>query len=380
MCSQIVLCLLATKVPSSHWTPCALKVLDVIYRLYHSAAATSKPAATHLASIQSLLEKAREASDTTQHRAAGHAAAPISQAELDRLSGRTHLFSDMQGSVSLPLHHPPSSFPSCSTSMTLSETRASATRRPATTAIPTLDETIHPVLAEDLRDFAACKVPPTIQTLYDTRSSSGTPRHTGMTMRAETPPLSSPESLENTSQSNQHRFEQNYSHSSVSTERHQYQARYSTPVHASGEVRPHSPETTPTLHQRHRQPAPLYVQPSRSFSEGDNNASSSSSYRGQSQYYTSSSRPPLYQAPSDPSHGPTSANGGYLPSSQSPFRPSPTPAGYSTELQTYYNSRPSMLAGMGPASSTGMGFVSAFDSGAIILDGTWQGFMEQLGF
>jgi len=39
-----------------------------------------------------------------------------------------------------------------------------------------------------------------------------------------------------------------------------------------------------------------------------------------------------------------------------------------------------MLAGMGPASSTGMGFVSAFDSGAIILDGTWQGFMEQLGF
>lgn len=43
-----------------------------------------------------------------------------------------------------------------------------------------------------------------------------------------------------------------------------------------------------------------------------------------------------------------------------------------------------ILSGLGPGAGgsggAGGGFVSGFEPGAIILDGTWQGLVEQLGF
>ncbi|KAJ2927027.1 hypothetical protein H1R20_g10040, partial [Candolleomyces eurysporus] len=189
------MCLLVTKIPSSHLTATALEKLEILYSLFHTASATSKPAATHLPSILSLCLKAHEAIDPAQHHAAGYSQPPITQTELDRLSGKTHLFSDAQGSIApSPAHIPSSSSSSShdkamsghrsrSTSVTLSdiphEPPPSIPTTQGTGGTGTPSDSLHPIIVEDLKDFAARNAVPTTTSLSDVPSDSERTTPTG---------------------------------------------------------------------------------------------------------------------------------------------------------------------------------------------------------
>ncbi|KAF8079273.1 fungal-specific transcription factor domain-containing protein [Lyophyllum atratum] len=134
--AAIVMGLLVTRAPTSNMATPALAELDVLFKLFQDAALTARPAANLLDSIHRLHQRAHEAMD---HGAAhGAATPPPLDAELDRLSGKTHLLADLGA--------PDAATSGISQSITLT----------MGTDYHFSDlnvDTMHPTLAQDMRSF-----------------------------------------------------------------------------------------------------------------------------------------------------------------------------------------------------------------------------------
>lgn len=168
--AAIVMCLLATKAPTSQLAALALEEMDLVVTMFQAASGTCRSAANLLPPLQSLRRKAYEAADPSRPSHSSVASSntdstssssfqqPISPAELDRLTGKTHLFSHITTTIttntntasmsSSPTHR------SRSTSVTLTSDNADHIHHPSSLAgYSTKAGTIHPVLAHDVREF-----------------------------------------------------------------------------------------------------------------------------------------------------------------------------------------------------------------------------------
>ncbi|KAF6761160.1 fungal-specific transcription factor domain-containing protein [Ephemerocybe angulata] len=158
--AAIVMCLLVTKLPSCHLSSSAMDKLQTLYFLFRHGSASSKAADTLFPSIQRLCQKAQEAIDPAQHHDAAYSEPPITQTELERLSGKTHLFSENQGS-------PPSSSGSAGASSSREKLSSHSHHIPES-------KSLHPIVVEDLKDFAACNPTPSNTSLSDGAGDSET--------------------------------------------------------------------------------------------------------------------------------------------------------------------------------------------------------------
>lgn len=161
--AAIVLCLLVTQASSSHLVAPALEKLRQLLTLFRSAAHLCRPAATLVPSIQRLYNKAYEADNPPQYRPSASASeSSITQAELERLNGKTHLFSPAEihpSQASYPMNSAP--FPH-----TIPQTRPLA-RSATVTGLPFNLESLHAVLVKDIRDYSVRETTPSEPSLTD---------------------------------------------------------------------------------------------------------------------------------------------------------------------------------------------------------------------
>ena len=297
----------------------------------------------------------------------GYSEGHITQTELDRLSGKTHLFSET-GSAS-PSHSDPSSSSSRgkystnrsrSTSVTLSDMPMEHTPLPSSTSggstSHNLSDHLHPVLIQDLQDFATRSHVPSITSLSDTPSDSESSTPTGGGPIPATPALPP-------------RQQPQYPQSTVRGGDQHY-------VEAGG----------PSYRQVYDRPRTPPHQPTRT--------SQYFGHTGHTEASSSTGLPPTYSHPhlQLPHRPPSSSypSRTYLPqstgsstSSGSPpiHRPPPLPPGFTTEFQHYYETAELRKASDRGGMGSGTGFVSGYEPGvSLVLDETWQGFLEQLGF
>ncbi|KAK0209213.1 fungal-specific transcription factor domain-containing protein [Desarmillaria ectypa] len=129
--AAIVMCILVTRAPNSKMTKPSLEELDLVAHLFEEAAPNCRAAANTLDTIQMLRNKA--------HEAVGQAPSPescdLSPDELDRLGGKTHLISSVDSDMPTVAYTPPPRQPSPSS--------------------PFPANNVHPVIAEDIRNFDA---------------------------------------------------------------------------------------------------------------------------------------------------------------------------------------------------------------------------------
>ncbi|KIJ93761.1 hypothetical protein K443DRAFT_643750 [Laccaria amethystina LaAM-08-1] len=169
--AAIVLCLLATKSPTSQLAALALEEMDLVVTLFQAASGTCRSAANLLTPLQSLRRKAYEAagpsrpyyhssvapSYNTDSRSSPSFQQLISPAELDRLTGKTHLFAHTTTITTNTSTASMSSSPahrSRSTSVTLTSDIADHIHQPSSLAeYSTKAGAVHPVLAHDVREF-----------------------------------------------------------------------------------------------------------------------------------------------------------------------------------------------------------------------------------
>ncbi|EFI28757.1 hypothetical protein CC1G_13783 [Coprinopsis cinerea okayama7 len=197
--AAIVMCLLITRAPSSHLVTPALDKLGQLVGLFHAASPSCRFAENLLPTIQRLHNKACESVNPPLPRYQPTAPAyesSITQAELDRLSGRTYLFSEADSSAHIGSSSPTTSSPHLTSSPSSSISCGPAQmqrgedkpRRPssrssgkssttaASTGTPSSSlnlDSLHQVLVEDLKDYGRRATVPTVQTLNDGVVGSG---------------------------------------------------------------------------------------------------------------------------------------------------------------------------------------------------------------
>ncbi|TFK21631.1 hypothetical protein FA15DRAFT_672387 [Coprinopsis marcescibilis] len=177
--AAIVMCLLIVRAPSSHLVKPALEKLGQLLSLFHSASVECRSAANLLPSIERLYNRASEACSPPRYLGSSdtYSEPSISQAELERLNGKTHLFSE-----SSP-HLPPIEDSKPSTGRLHSSSNTSSSTPNITF------EPLHKVLAQDLRDYKMRAGAPSDPALSDSSGSPAT-TPTGITRRSD--PRSNP--------------------------------------------------------------------------------------------------------------------------------------------------------------------------------------------
>lgn len=165
--AMIVLTLLITRAPTSHLVAPALKVLHGLQALFLTASHTCRSAHLLLPSIQRLYNKAYESVNPPQYQpSASPSEASITLEELDRLSGKTDLVTEST----------PMQLPTSNESTRSSSSRSSRAGNPPPSPVLGIKlESIHPVLAQDLKDYSRGQEP-SLQTYTDgSRMTSPTP-------------------------------------------------------------------------------------------------------------------------------------------------------------------------------------------------------------
>ena len=165
--AMIVLTLLITRAPTSHLVAPALKVLHGLQELFLRASHTCRSAHTLLPSIQRLYNKASQSVNPPQYQpSASPSEASITQEELDRLGGKTQLITQ-----STPMYLPVNS----NNPTRSSSSRSSRVGNAPVTHAPGIKlESLHPVLAQDLKDYGRGQQPS--QSYTDgSRNTSPTP-------------------------------------------------------------------------------------------------------------------------------------------------------------------------------------------------------------
>ena len=218
-----------------------------------------------------------------------------------------------------------------------------------------LSDHLHPVLVQDLQDFARLIHVPSITSLSDAPSDSESLTPTGGGPITATPALPPRQQLQpRHPEPRVHQDDQHYLEASSSSFRPVYD-RPRTPPHpplrapqyfghivASSSAGPTATYSHPHLQPPRRTPPSSY--PSRTY---------------------------LPQSTASPTSSGSSSNH-QLP---------PLPPGFTTEYQHYYETAELRKASDMGGMVSGTGFVSGFEpGGSLVLDGTWQGFLEQLGF
>lgn len=239
-----------------------------------------------------------------------------------------------------------------STSVTLSDIPEPQPFSAAATSLSqNLSDSLHPILVQDLKDFASRDEVPSITSLSDTPSDSESSTPIGSGSMAATPAL-------------------------PPAERPQHPERRVSPAHEHGQLNhpenillPYRP-----VNDHPRAPPQLHTDSALRF---DQPIASSSTETTPTHLHLQPS-PSGYTLPRHFPHLTPRPTASAAPSQQ---RLPPLPPGYTTEFQHYYETvesrRTSDFSGVG----MGTGFVSGFEPvGSLMLDGTWQGFLEQLGF
>ncbi|KAJ8462374.1 hypothetical protein ONZ45_g17961 [Pleurotus djamor] len=141
--AAIVMCLLATRAPSSRLTSSALEELDRALTVYEEAAATCRSASANLDAMRTLRNKAYATVNRTNlHESSSSSLTPD---ELDRLGGKTHLIIPPMTKPS-----PPSSFSAIPSPVTLTENNMDLLFDGAN---------LHPTIAHDLRTLDSGETP-----------------------------------------------------------------------------------------------------------------------------------------------------------------------------------------------------------------------------
>ncbi|KAJ7726359.1 fungal-specific transcription factor domain-containing protein [Mycena metata] len=152
--AAIVMCMLATRAPSSKMTKSSLEELDALERLFQDASATSRFAANLLTPILILARKAHQAVDASSPLL--FTGCDVSPADLDRLGGRTYLDS-AASSVSSSSTDSPRSPPSPQTPSPPTYYRPPANLFTDALGMPSgsqnNNEPMHPTIAQDMRSF-----------------------------------------------------------------------------------------------------------------------------------------------------------------------------------------------------------------------------------
>ncbi|KAJ6541643.1 fungal-specific transcription factor domain-containing protein [Mycena capillaripes] len=140
--AAIVMCILATRAPTSKMTKSALEELDALARLFQDASSSCRFAANLLQPILVLTRRAHQAVDDNTYPQEANVC-DVTPADLDRLGGKTHLISQLTNVTAGESPSPPTVYrgPSASASGLLSDIAA------------TSSETMHPTIAQDMRSF-----------------------------------------------------------------------------------------------------------------------------------------------------------------------------------------------------------------------------------
>ncbi|KAJ7631664.1 fungal-specific transcription factor domain-containing protein [Mycena polygramma] len=139
--AAIVMCILATRAPTSTMTKSALEELDALVRLFQDASSSCRFAATLLQPVLVLARRAHQAVDDTYPNTTG---CDVTTADLDRLGGKTHLISQLSTVTEGVSPTPPTASP------------PTVYRPPSgmlSDIVATSSETMHPTIAQDMRSF-----------------------------------------------------------------------------------------------------------------------------------------------------------------------------------------------------------------------------------
>jgi len=153
--AAVVMCLLATRAPTSNMSPCAVAELDHLLELLREASPSSHAAANLLGPVSSLNRKAHEAMD----RPHSGSTSCITNTELDRLGGKTHLLAEVGAPDSVTTGSSPS--------VTLTSI---GSKNHFSTVGPTeclSAAEMHPTLAQDVRSFDEGPPTFTFSNLFD---------------------------------------------------------------------------------------------------------------------------------------------------------------------------------------------------------------------
>ncbi|KAF5384815.1 hypothetical protein D9615_000960 [Tricholomella constricta] len=139
--AAIVMCLLITRAPTSNMASSALTELDHLLELFQNAAPNARAAANVLDSIVNLHRKAHDVMDNGATH--GTVSCPPSDAELDRLGGKTHLLAEVGAPDS------GAGGPSASVALTNVATGPGSGYYFSDAQV----DNMHPTLAQDMRSF-----------------------------------------------------------------------------------------------------------------------------------------------------------------------------------------------------------------------------------
>ncbi|CAA7265102.1 unnamed protein product [Cyclocybe aegerita] len=368
--AALVMCLLVTRSPTSHLTTPAMEELDNVTSLFDAASSSCRSAAKILPSIQVLRRKAHESvgpphtarfyhhphhDNLSGSMGVSSGDSGITIADLDRLNGKTHLFSDMHSSSGMSnAPTPMSMIASTSTSATSTaptDDRSRATshtdthtqhghnihsghqHQPPMAMVPTADDNLHPTLAQDVREFTVRSSVPAVPRLsfYDHPSELQSPVAPPPTTAHPPPP-------------------QLHAHGHV-----QHQQGPGHPqTHAIRQTPPEPPRLIlPPYHQPALSPPQTQPQP-----------------HPPPQMSTSTSTPQHQQVPQMSMHMHMSVPASYYP----PPQPPPAPYVHIPGFQSGF-----AVSGIGPSLSAG-GFGGWNGASPFVLDSSWNTLVEQLGF
>ncbi|KJA19220.1 hypothetical protein HYPSUDRAFT_44475 [Hypholoma sublateritium FD-334 SS-4] len=198
--AAILLCQLVTRAPTSHFTSAGLDELDNLTSLFDSAASTCYASSTLLATVQNLRQKAHDATAPPPRRFqlySEESGYSITVAELDRLNGKTTLISEHRTSSSTSLSGSNVFSSSVSTSHDTSRSRATSVTisdvaegshsyyTPPTSLFHIVDK-LHATLAHDLREFSLGTVG--AMDFFDFSGTEDGPSDVDITMSISPPP------------------------------------------------------------------------------------------------------------------------------------------------------------------------------------------------